>query len=283
MIRLQRLYTEPEYFKPISFEVGINLIIGDRSEGSKKTNGVGKSMCIEFINFCLLKDYKSSRVSKIPEKDFPLDIKIILDFRINNHQMSIVRTREDYDSVVIINDNEENYFNSIDDASKYLQTILYENQTNNIVFPSFRQLLSPLMRDERSEFKDLINTFDTNKRIPSDFVPHLYLLGFDVSIYKNFKKVYKDIDNQTKHIKKLKEDIEKNGLDVKGVKAKLNSLEDEVKKLNAAIENLRSEEAYNSIHNDLVELENDFDNLRTRQKAIRYEIKKLKPYQIQKI
>jgi len=275
MIRLQRLYTEPQFFDPIVFESGINLIIGDKSEGSQKTNGVGKSMCIEFINFCLLKDYKSSRISKIPVSDFPLTVKIILDLNINNHQLTIIRTRENPDSALIVRNNEENFFNSIDDASNYLQTILFGIQTNEIVFPSFRQLLSPLMRDERSEFKDLINTFDTNKRIPSDFVPHLYLLGFDVSAYKNYQKVYKDIDNQTKHLKKLKEEIEKNGLDVNGVKAKLNSLEDEVKKLNAAIENLRSEEAYNSIHKDLVELENDLDNLRTRQKAIRYEIQKI--------
>jgi len=275
MIHLQRLYSEPEYFEPIVFENGINLIIGDKSEGSNKTNGVGKSMCIEFINFCLLKDYTNSRISKIPEKDFPKEVKIVLDLNINGRQLSIIRTRENHENVLIINNTEEKYFDSVNDASKYLQNILFETEDNKIAFPSFRQLLAPLMRDERSEFKDIISTFDTQKRIPPDFMPHLYLLGFDISAYKNYKKVHKDIENQTKHLKKLKEEIERDGLDIKGVKAKLNALQDEVKKLNSAIDNLRSDEAYNSIHQDLVNLEAELDNLRTRQRAIRYEIKKI--------
>ena len=70
MILLKKLYTEPEYFEPIIFDTGVNIIIGDKSDKSKKTNGVGKSMCIEFINFCLLKSKDSSRVMKIPENKF---------------------------------------------------------------------------------------------------------------------------------------------------------------------------------------------------------------------
>lgn len=276
MIRLQRLYTEPHYFEPIIFTDGINLIIGDKSEGSRKTNGVGKTMCIEFINFCLLKDKKDSRVVKIPEKQFPLDVKIILDLQINNTQLSVIRTLENPDKITIINSNEELFFNSTSEASKYLQNLLFNNQPNKSVFPSFRQLLSPLMRDERSEFKDLINSFDTKKRIPPDYLPHLYILGFEISIYKDYKKVYKDIENQTKLLSELNKAITEDGnLNIKDVRAKLNALEDEVKKLNAAIEDLRTNESYNSIHKDLVSLETDIETLRTRQKAIRYEIKKI--------
>lgn len=276
MILLQRLYTDPQYFEPIVFTEGINIIVGDKSEGSRKTNGVGKTMCIEFINFCLLKDKKDSRVTKIPANQFSLNVKIILDLKINNQQLTIIRTREKPDNVTIINRSEELFFNSISDASKYLQNLLYIHHPNKSVFPSFRQLLAPLMRDERSEFKDLINSFDTKKRIPPDFLPHLYMLGFDISIYKEYKNIIKDIENQTNFLSKLKKDITENGnLDIKDVRAKLNSLEDEVKKLNAAIEELRSNEAYNSIHEELVLLETEMDKLRTKQKAIRYEIKKI--------
>jgi len=127
MILLQRLYTEPQYFEPIIFSEGINLIIGDRSDKSNKTNSVGKSMCIEFINYCLLKDAKYSRVTKIPENKFPLDIKIKLDFKINNKQLTIIRTRKDADNVIIISNGQELFFHSIQDASKYLQNLLFEN------------------------------------------------------------------------------------------------------------------------------------------------------------
>jgi len=276
MIVLKKLYTEPEYFEPIMFDTGVNLIIGDKSDKSKKTNGVGKSMCVEFINFCLLKGKDDSRVMKIPEKEFPLDTKIILDIKINETNLSIIRKRDNADNILIIKENQEIFLNTISEASDYLQNMLFINQTNKSIFPSFRQLLSPIIRDERSEFKDLINTFDTQKRIPSDFIPHLYLLGFDISIYRDFKKVFKEIDKQTIYLRKLKNDITENkSLKLTDIRAKVNALDDEVKKLNKAIEGLRSNEAFESVQKDLINLETELESLRTRQKALKYEIKKI--------
>ncbi len=279
MILLQRLYTEPKYFEPIKFTEGVNLIIGDRSDDSNKTNGVGKSICVEFINFCLLKDPKDSRITKIPEQQFPLDVKIILDLKINNQQLTIIRTRENYENVIVKTEDSELFFNSIKDTSKYLQNLLFENHSNTSVYPSFRQIISTVIRDERSEFKDIINCFDTKKRIPPDFSPHLYFLGFDISYYIEYKKLYKEIENQKIHIRKLLKEITDSGsINLKDVKAKLNSLEDEVVKINNSIEDLRTNEAYNYIHNDLVNLDVELDTLRTRQKAILYEIKKIESF-----
>ncbi|MCP4695530.1 MAG: DUF2326 domain-containing protein [Gammaproteobacteria bacterium] len=70
MIRLIRLYSNPEIFSPMEFERGVNIILGEKVDSrmitGRKTNGVGKSMCIEFINFCLLKKTRDSRVMRIP-------------------------------------------------------------------------------------------------------------------------------------------------------------------------------------------------------------------------
>ena len=70
MLRINKLYSIPESFEPVSFDSGINIILGEKDVSSNKTNGVGKTLLIEFINFCLLKEFKSSRVSKIPHSDF---------------------------------------------------------------------------------------------------------------------------------------------------------------------------------------------------------------------
>jgi len=65
-IKLFKLYSSPKIFDPIKFDDGVNLIMGEKVENSaiikkgKKTNGVGKSMCVEFINFCLLKKSENS-------------------------------------------------------------------------------------------------------------------------------------------------------------------------------------------------------------------------------
>ncbi|MCK4922844.1 MAG: AAA family ATPase, partial [Bacteroidales bacterium] len=67
MIRLKKLYSIPKSFEPINFESGLNIILGEKSEGNNKTNGVGKTMSIEFLNFCLLKKTSDSRVTLIPD------------------------------------------------------------------------------------------------------------------------------------------------------------------------------------------------------------------------
>ncbi len=276
MILLKKLYTEPEFFEPIFFEKGVNLIIGDKSDKSNKTNGVGKSMCVEFINFCLLKSKESSRVMKIPKNKFPYNTKIKLDLIINKIFLTIIRKIESPDNILIIKNNKEIFFNTINEASDYLSNQLFINQANKSIYPSFRQFISLLIRDERSEFKDLTNTFDTKKRIPPDLIPHLYLLNFDISIYKDFKTVFKEIDKQAIYLRKLKKDITENGnLKLNDVRAKVNALDDEVKKLNNAIESLRSNEAFETVQKDLINLETELDNLRTRQKALKYEIKKI--------
>lgn len=55
-IHISRLYSENNIFEPILFHDGVNLILGEKYDDSivsgRKTNGVGKSLCIKFIDFC---------------------------------------------------------------------------------------------------------------------------------------------------------------------------------------------------------------------------------------
>ena len=66
-IRLNRLYSENNIFEEITFHDGVNIILGekydDRSVKGRKTNGVGKSMSIEFLDFCFLNDYENTKRS----------------------------------------------------------------------------------------------------------------------------------------------------------------------------------------------------------------------------
>ncbi len=180
MIRLKRLYSEPEVFDPIQFESGLNIILGEKSEGSNKTNGVGKSVCIEFINFCLLKKTNDSRVMYIPDSVLESDTKIKLDLQINNHNLTITRTKQSPQTVTIHKDGEEMVFDELDDASDYLGSLYFENYSASIPRLSFRVLLAPILRDERSEFKDIIKSYDTDKNVPRDYRPHLFFLNLDV-------------------------------------------------------------------------------------------------------
>lgn len=75
-IRINKLYSENNIFDEIKFHDGVNIILGEKYDNStirgRKTNGVGKSMSIEFLDFCLLSDYEKSRICKIPKQVVPL-------------------------------------------------------------------------------------------------------------------------------------------------------------------------------------------------------------------
>ena len=68
---------------------------------------------------------------------------------------------------------------AIQDARDYLTGIIF-SKLNGKKVPSFRNLFSILMRDERSEFTDIIKCHDLTKKIPDDLSAHLYLLGFSL-------------------------------------------------------------------------------------------------------
>ena len=287
-IRLNRLYSENNVFEEISFYDGVNIILGEKYDDSsvkgRKTNGVGKSMCIEFLDFCFLSDYDKSRVAKIPKEVFPLEENVMLDLDIGAETIIIKRNREQADQPVIIREGKTVSFDKLQDARDYLTGIIF-SELNGKTVPSFRNLFSILMRDERSEFKDIIKCHDLTKKIPDDLTAHLFLLGFSLEAYKNTVETIKEIGKITTVLSKEKKELTQDGQKkISDVRAELNALEDELKKLEDAIESFKTNETFDSMEADLIELEELLDQLRKRQKALRHDYEKIrkmpKPEQI---
>lgn len=279
-IRINRLYGEDDIFDEIIFHDGVNIILGEKyddlSMAGRKTNGVGKSMSIEFIDFCLLNDYKNSRVSRIPESVLPLDKYIMLDLDIGINRVTIKRNRKDQSTPIVIRNGKAVVFDQINDARNYLAELIF-NKLNGKSIPSFRNLLSILMRDERSEFMDILKCHELSKNIPVDLTSHLYILGISIEYYQKTVKTIKEIENITKVITNNKKDLTNNNKKkIADVQAELNSLDDELKKMEYAIESFKSNEVYDSIEKELLQLESELDLLRKQQKILRYEYDKIK-------
>lgn len=276
MLRIRKLYSEPSVFDPISFEDGINLILGETTEGNVKTNGVGKSMAIEFINYGLLKRHEESRVSLIPEQTLPSDTLICLDFEINSKPITIKRSVKDHKCPTLIMDGKKIPFTDIEDATSYLTTLLF-GSCNDESIPSFRAMLAPLIRDERSEFKSIIKCFDTNRNIPPDYTPHLFLLNIDPKPYKQAKNLSSEIDKVTKAIAKVKENIFSiTGKNVSEAKSDLNELTSQVTRIHQEIEHLENIEGYDIVRDEVIEIEIQLDEFRSRQAVIKAELSKIK-------
>lgn len=287
-IRLNRLYSENNVIEEIIFHDGVNIILGEKYDNSsvkgRKTNGVGKSMSIEFLDFCFLNDYDKSRIVKIPKEVFPLEENVILEFNIGLEAVTIKRNRKQADKPIIIREGKTVSFDKIQDARDYLAGIIF-SKLNGKKVPSFRNLFSILMRDERSEFTDIIKCHDLTKKIPDDLSAHLYLLGFSLETYKNTIETIKEIEAVSTVLTKEKKELTQNGKKkISDVRAELNALEDELQKLDDAIESFKTNESFDSMEADLIELEDLLDQLRKRQKALRYDYEKIrkmpKPEQI---
>lgn len=279
-VRINRLYSENNIFDEIQFHDGVNLILGEKYDDSsvrgRKTNGVGKSMSIEFLDFCFLNDYDKSRIAKIPKEVFEMEENVMVDLDIGDEVVTIKRNRKQQDMPIIIRNGKSVSFDKIQDARDYLTEIIF-SELNGKKVPSFRNLLSILMRDERSEFTDIIKCHDLTKRIPDDLSAHLFLLGFSLEAYKDTLKTIKDIENITTVISKNKKELTQYGKKkISDVKAELNALEDELQKLEDAIESFKTNESYDSMEEDLIELESLLEQLRKRQKALRYDYEKIR-------
>lgn len=279
-IRINRLYSENNFFDEIVFHDGVNLILGEKYDNSsvkgRKTNGVGKSMSIEFLDFCFLSDYDKSRIAKIPKEVFDVEEYVMLDLDIGDDAVTIKRNRKEADKPIIIRNGKAVSFEKIQDAREYLTGLIF-SKLNGKQVPSFRNLFSILMRDERSEFTDIIKCHDLTKRIPDDLSAHLFMLGFSLESYRNSLDTIKEIEGTTKIISENKKELTQGGQKkISDVRAELNALEDELQKMEDAIESFKTNETFDSMEVEIVELENLLDQLRKRQKALRHDYEKIR-------
>ncbi|HYC34559.1 MAG TPA: DUF2326 domain-containing protein [Candidatus Paceibacterota bacterium] len=286
MIKLKKLYSIPQTFDPIEFRGGINLILGEKVSEEKtvtrkdrKTNGVGKSMSVEFINFCLFKGADSSRVMKIPFDKFAYETRICLDLLINHQKVTIERTIHEPDKPSIEVDGEITLYKSADEALQYLTNLFYaKNKDEEIERPSFRELIGPLIRDENSEFKDIVNCYDLRAKIPnSDLIKtHLYLFGINPCFVREIKGVLKDVEEKSQtqsHLRKRLTDSGKKK--ISDVKAELNALELELSRVEDSLNKFRTEPVFQQNQETLVKIDSSIEQLRTKQIALRYELKRI--------
>ena len=276
MLQIKRLYTEPALIDPVEFTEGLNIIMGEKDTSSSKNNGVGKSMCIEFINFALLKSKSSSRVSKIPSASFSHDTLICLDLTIHGTAYTIKRSISESERPTIFSDGGVKSFSKLDDATLFITEKLFSSA--GLDKPSLREMLGPLIRDERSEFKSIVSCFDTAFKVPDNYTPHLYLLGISPAGYREIKAQIKDIDDVSREIKKIEENIlllRRKSID--DARSDLNDLDGEVKAIHSSIENLENTTGFDLIKDDIVRLENEIDGLRTRKSVLKQSLSRLKP------
>lgn len=266
-MRIERLYTEPATIDPIDFEPGVNLILGESDDTSSKNNGVGKSLCVEFINFALLKRKAESRVAKIPRESFDPATFICVDFELHGERYTIGRSLDESEQPRISTGGTETMFAKVEDATNFLTGRMFPDSTHISV--GFRAMLGPLIRDERSEFKSIVAAFDTKARIPDDYSPHLMLLGIDLSVYRSIKAILKELDAIKAEEGRIKDSVQMvRQKDFKQARSDLNALDDEVATIREGIDALENAPAFDIVKDEIIEIDETMMDLRRRKEVL---------------
>jgi uncharacterized protein YydD (DUF2326 family) len=263
---IKRLYTEPSVIEPITFFAGVNIILGEKDITSSKNNGVGKSLCIEFLNFALLKRKSESRVSKIPKESFDPSIFICVDFDLNGFSYTIKRSLNEAEHPRIVVEGREIFFNKLEDATNFMTEKLFMFHEFQV---GFREILGQLIRDERSEFKSIVSCFDTKLRIPDNYAPHLMLFGIDIDIYRSIKSIQKELDAIAVEEGRIKESVKLvRQKKLEDARSDLNALDEEVETIRRGIDALENAPAYDIIKDDIFEIEDQITQLRLRREVL---------------
>jgi uncharacterized protein YydD (DUF2326 family) len=274
--RIRRLASEPALFDEIEFYDGLNLILGEKWSESdtrgRKVNGVGKTLCVEFIQFGLLKKFSDSRLAKIPEDVLPPAQKIVLELEIGNRPVRITRTVEDESRPIIAVDGRRGrMMDSLEDGLELLSALLFDT-ADGPIRPTFRELFSLLAREEDSEFKDILAQGD----YPANLRPHLYLLGLPLPLYDQLGRVKKSVQSAKELVNRFKQRLTDHGrVTVDAARAELNKAEASVSEIAAALDALEAEPAIAKRQDELIRIESELETLRAQRQAVNYQLEQI--------
>lgn len=276
-MQLIRVYSNKETFHPVKFNVdGLSFIVArqkelSKSEKGKTYNGVGKSLLVRIIHFCLgakVKDYKSF-CDKLPGWEF------YVDFSIGNNTYTAKRSTDNPQRIEL--NGEELTLNKF---NMKMESLCF-NIPQDIEFISFRSLLPFFIRPK----KDSYIAYDKPGNVGSQYQTVLYnsfLLGLDVFLAQKKARIKKEQDR----IKELESNFKNDTLlrdffsGDKDITLTLVDLEERIKKLDENLSEFKVAEDYHevqieadrverqlfSLNNEVILIQNNIDKIDERLK-----------------
>lgn len=256
-------------FQTIKFKDGLNFIIGGMSteQKNKKStyNGVGKSLMIKIIHFCL-------GCSKIKSFEKSLnDWEFTLKFRIDNSKYVVTRKCNEQNKI-LLNGKEMtiNEFNDFMGATLFfLDKVKYKNLT-------YRPLISRFIRPNKYSY-DNYDIFIPKEKEYAKNLCNDYLLGLDVGLADKKKELVckkKEVTDAKKIFEK-DETIQSFFKKKEKIDVSIINLEQNIENLKKEIKNFKIADNYyeikkeadeeqielNSLENDLLLMKNAVENI----------------------
>lgn len=238
---LIRLSSNKETFKTVEFNPsGLTLIIGrefdpESKDKTKTYNGVGKSLLIRLLHFCLGCNKIDEFRDKLPGWEFTLQ------FQIGDQQYTATRGT-DQQEVISLNQDKT----SLTEYKRLLQNLLFVNLPDSQV--TFRSLMNRFMRPSKSSYNHAEEFLKDEK----DFVQlinNAFLLGLDTNlILSKYNLRQEKIETEKKRDNFKKDDILKDFYSGnRDPEIELVDIEEKVLKLETSLKAFDVAENYHSV------------------------------------
>jgi uncharacterized protein YydD (DUF2326 family) len=271
-MRLIKVYSNKATFRTVEFNrTGLSFILAKQknpgaSEKGKTYNGVGKSLLVRIIHFCLGASSKSYEIfcEKLSGWEF------FVDFEIGDNKYRAGRVTDEHNKIILNNEKM-----SIDKFNNKLKILCFDIP-DDVKFLSFRSLLPFFIRPKKQSYFEYSKPGKTG----SDYQAMLYnafLFGLDVDLAQ--KKLI--IKKEQNRIKELEKNFKKDSLlrdfftGNKDAALTLVDLEEQIKRLDDDLSNFKVAEDYNEVqleadkvekelftlNNSVIMLQNNIENI----------------------
>lgn len=260
-MQLIRVYSNKDTFREVTFNGnGLSFIVAQQenpeiTERGQTYNGVGKSLLVRIIHFCL-------GARKEGYKDFNEKLsgwEFYLDFKIDSKNYTVKRST---DNINKINLNGEEL--SINKFNKTMEELCF-NIPEDISFLSFRSLIPFFIRPRRDSYVSYDKPGKTYQHYQS-LIYNAFLLGLDVFLIQKKQEIKKEKDR----INILENNFKKDSLlrdfftGNKDITLTLIDIEEKIKKLEENIKRFQVAEDYNDVQVKADEVERELFDLNNR-------------------
>ena len=259
-MRLIKLSANNPGFKTVHFNhIGLSLIVGTRTvaEGlhdDHSYNGVGKSLLVEIVHFCLGSNKNSAFEAHLPDWEFTLE------FNLGDANYVARRNTQKQANIWL---NDKSY--KLKEFTQYLEKHLFDLPEIGLTNLSFRTLLPRFLRRGGADYNDPRQT-SSDMEPYTTLLRNLFLLGLEINLVEQKYRLRQrqiEVEDFTRNFKK-DPFIREYYLGGKDASLQTQHLEQQVARLELDLSQFRVAEDFYDIEREANRLNNELRDLKNR-------------------
>lgn len=188
-MKINRVYSNKKSFKKVVFDAPFNAIVAEASAESTdkdSRNGLGKTLLVKIINFCLGSNTPEDlKADELKDWTFSIEVEInnnVFDFSRSANEQSVIRVSGPIDKLGLLPNPDGSNEYPLETIKAALGKTLFGLDARSLRgkgnVPTYRALMSYFIRSDATAFNDPFAYF-ARQQAWSRQVHNSYLLGLD--------------------------------------------------------------------------------------------------------